>query len=389
MQRQRRVDRGGCIELPLFGIRGRLVRQLAYEVAGMFEELRFPSHVLVDSTALHYIRWTDIVFRERASPWAQVLWSYYLSEQYRRLNGIVNGNWILAKYATYHFLKKLNEKEAKGLAEEAMELAEEAKGLAEEVLLLQAFSHFGIPVERYLREPDRLRYILSNRIVVSMISLFRKAIAYPDFSIARMPVERGVPLGMKRMERPSELPKVLPQDFAEESLFSYLLATNALRVREEYGGIRGYVVYLDKSGSMRGTMPFGGGWVPKISFAAASALALMRFVKRYGGDFTLKFFDTEVHDEVRGPEDLIESLLRIKAEEGTNVTEVLRDARRYEERRIFVVTDGIDEVDENVVKSSKHLDITFIFIKTDNEILSKYFRCVRIERVDPQVLLKV
>ncbi|MEM4501471.1 MAG: hypothetical protein QW512_05010, partial [Thermofilaceae archaeon] len=124
----------------------------------------------------------------------------------------------------------------------------------------------------------------------------------------------------------------------------------------------------------------------------ASALALAYQLRRVGARMILKLFDTEVHDPIADFTQLIDVLLKIKADSGTNISNVLEDAvQHHRNEKIVVVTDGIDEVSEEAVKKAKsaNLDITFVFIKTDNGLLRKSFRCVRIEEAKPSVLLEV
>ncbi|MEM2294162.1 MAG: hypothetical protein QXX41_12890, partial [Nitrososphaerota archaeon] len=129
-----------------------------------------------------------------------------------------------------------------------------------------------------------------------------------------------------------------------------------------------------------------------ISFAAASALALAHQLRRVGAKMTLKLFDVEVHDPITDFNQLIDTLMKIEADSGTNISNVLEDAiKSHREEKVVIVTDGIDEVSPDAVKAAKsaNLDVACIFIKTDNELLRKNFKCIRIEEAKPSILLEV
>ena len=190
---------------------------------------------------------------------------------------------------------------------------------------------------------------------------------------------------------------VLPVEYLDDDLLTYKIASRTVRVSERYGNIQNYVVYLDKSGSMSDDIkyhvsPTQTEYVPKISFAAASALALAYQLKKVGAKMTLKLFDVEVHDPISDFAQLIDTLMKIRADSGTNITNVLEDAvKKHREEKVVIVTDGIDEVSEEAVKKAKsvNLDLTCVFIKTDNELLRKNFKSIRVEEAKPSILLEV
>jgi uncharacterized protein with von Willebrand factor type A (vWA) domain len=107
----------------------------------------------------------------------------------------------------------------------------------------------------------------------------------------------------------------------------------------------------------------------------------------------VKLFDEEVHDPIVDLEEMIDVLLRIRWGRGTDINEVLYDALSYRgtDKRVVVITDGIDEVGEEYVKRAKsyNLDIIFVFIKTDNQLLRQNFPCVHLQEAQPQVMLRI
>jgi uncharacterized protein with von Willebrand factor type A (vWA) domain len=108
-------------------------------------------------------------------------------------------------------------------------------------------------------------------------------------------------------------------------------------------------VFVDKSGSMAEEFDRG---VAKISVAAAMALAFHRVAGA-----RVYLFDTEV--EMVDPRRVVETLLRLGAAGGTDITQVLEEVARIRRRDMvyIVVTDGIDEVDERAIRCVERLGL--------------------------------
>ncbi|MEM2100347.1 MAG: hypothetical protein QXP45_03295 [Thermoproteota archaeon] len=412
-------------------------RSLARSVLSNFllQNKKLPFIVAMDSTIIHFKPWSQIVFNPHVKGgWKTILERYYESDVYKTLNNAVAGDAMLSKYATVHFLNALFKKSEEQLKQIKSKISEKDKGdpvgalmqllsqrtspetnravqaivnalekEAEEVLqdvqVAESFSHIGVPVAQLLEKPDEFREKARNRIIVNLVRfLQRLKREAPSLKQAKMPtLVGGRPLGVKKLQRWSELSSVIPMEYLDEDLLTYKVASRTVRVSERYGNISNYVVYLDKSGSMSDTIvyresPTRYEYVPKISFAAASALALAYQLKKVGARLTLKLFDVEVHDPISDFSQLIDTLLKIRADSGTNISNVLEDAtKNHRDERVIIVTDGIDEVSEEAVKKAKsaNLDIVFVFIKTDNALLKKNFRCIRIEEAKPSILLEV
>ncbi|MEM4029861.1 MAG: hypothetical protein QXO02_08210 [Thermofilaceae archaeon] len=398
---------------------------------------RIPFLVAMDSSIVHYKHWSTIVFNPHVKGgWKAVLEKYYETDAYRKLNSAVAGDPLLAKYATVHFLNALFDeskeqlKRVKTLSEEDKKdpvasllqlldqpgvaatvaagkviaalvaaLEKEAEEILKDIEVAETFSHVGVPAASFLEKPDEFREKARNRIVVHLVRFLRRLRREaPSLKQVRMPtLVGGRPLGVKRLQRWSELSAVLPVELLDEDLLAYRVASRTVRVAERRGFIQDYVVYLDKSGSMTSDIKYRSSPtqvedVPKISFAAASALALAYKLRQVGARMTLKLFDVEVHDPIMDFAQLIDTLMRIKADSGTNISNVLEDAvKNHRDERIIIVTDGIDQVSEESVRRAKSagLDVTFVFIKTDNELLRRNFRCVHIEEARPSILLEV
>jgi len=415
-------------------------RALARSVLSNFllENKKLPFVVAMDSSIVHFKPWSQIVFNPSAkSAWKFILERYYESESYKKLNSVVAGDPMLAKYATVHFLntlfkkskeqlkqlkqqqqQELSEKEKKDPLGSLMELIDkqpspevnkairavvsalekEAEEVLQDIEAIESFSHLGVPVANLLEKPDEFREKARNRIIIYLVKFLQKLRREaPNLKQAKYPtLVGGRPLGVKKIQRWSELSRALPIEYLDDDLLSYRIASRTLRVTEQYGSVSNYVIYLDKSGSMSESIvyresPTRTEYVPKISFATASALALAYQLRRVGAKMTLKLFDVEVHDPITDFAQLIDVLLKIKADSGTNISNVLEDAVQHRNEKIVVVTDGIDDVSEEAVKKAKsaNLDITFVFIKTDNALLKKNFRCIHIEEAKPSILLEV
>ena len=413
-------------------------RSLARSVLSNFllENKKLPFIVAMDSSIIHFKHWPTIVFNPHVKGgWKTILERYYESDAYKTLNNAVAGDPMLAKYATVHFLNTLfkkSEEQLKQIKQSRLSgkdkedpvgslvqlidkqqspetnkavqalisaLEQEAKEVLQDVETIESFSHLGVPVAELLEKPDEFREKARNRIIIHLVKFLQKLRREaPNLKQTKAPtLIGGRPLGIKKIQRWSELSNVLPVEYLDDDLLTYKIASRTVRVSERYGNIQNYVVYLDKSGSMGDDIkyhvsPIQTEYVPKISFAAASALALAYQLKKVGAKMTLKLFDVEVHDPIVDFAQLIDVLVKIRADSGTNITNVLEDAtKNHRDEKVIIVTDGIDEVSEDAVKAAKsaNLDITCIFIKTDNVLLRKNFRCIYVNEAKPNILLEV
>ena len=414
-------------------------RALARSVLTNFllEDKRIPFVAGMDSSIVHYKPWSSIVFNPKVEDgWKAILENYYNSDEYRILNESVAGDPLLSKYATIQFLNTLFEKgreelkrirpdssseelenpidtinrllsseevpiRIKEFLAEALvsDLRKEAERIRRDVEVVESFSLIGVPVAEFLDKPDEFREMVRNKIVVYLVKLLRRAVREaPSLKQTKMPtLIGGRPLGVKRIQRWSELSRVLPLEYLDDDLLAYKIASRTLRVSEQYGGIQNYVVYIDKSGSMAQgiryyTSPVTWESVPKISFATASALALAWRLRQVGAKMTLKFFDVEVHDPISDFKDILDALLRVRAGSGTNLEAVIEDAMNHHlDERVIMITDAIGYVPEDLAKRAKGrgLDLTCVFIKSENEVLRRYFNCVHLREAKPDILLKI
>jgi len=250
----------------------------------------------------------------------------------------------------------------RGLLEEAVEEATravreyaEAKATVGDSLTAltgsggHGFTHEALSVLAFLERPDGFRKRV--RILRAAADVMRRLLAEAPASLTHQQAtsQFGGVSGVTRMTRELQLKDVLPEELATlgvggglaELLFALKLLQKQVMVLERAATVKP-VVFLDKSGSM--AEEFGGN-IPKISAAAGLALALYR---RYGGDIYL--FDTEV--ERVEPRSVVETLLTIGADGGTDISKVLREIAGIGRRdRVYlVVTDAIDEVDSEAIE---------------------------------------
>ncbi len=128
------------------------------------------------------------------------------------------------------------------------------------------------------------------------------------------------------------------------ALFAVKYASKQLMAYQHAVAIKP-VVFVDKSGSMAGTIKAGKyiieGEVPKISVAAGVALAMYR---KYNADVYL--FDTEV--TAVKPADVVNTLLTISADGGTNIDSVIEEINHINKMDYIyiIISDGITEASE-------------------------------------------
>ncbi len=238
------------------------------------------------------------------------------------------------------------EKEAAGcgiaLAKKLDEVAEElkqyvkARGEAEAAVAVlsggRGFSLEGLSIWRFLEDADGYRRRV--RLLKDAAKMFRRFMSTLGEPAGHVASTLGGVSGVTLMTRYEQLIDALPQELAladeAPELFAVKVATKQIAVRERGSKLK-LILYLDKSGSMAGLMPGG---VPKISAAAGLALALYR---KFGAEVYL--FDTEV-DRV-SPRDVVETLLTITADGGTDISRVMEDALRRDGHLYVIISDGI------------------------------------------------
>ena len=201
----------------------------------------------------------------------------------------------------------------------------------------------------YLKNPDEFR----KRVRMLMITkkYFAEFLTAVPTSLQHqqlVSVYGGIN-GVTRMINERQLRDAMPSELslaqlgdAGRALLALKIAQRQLMVYQRSASIKP-VVFVDKSGSM--AERFWGSGVPKISAAAGLALALH---KKLGADVYL--FDTECR--AIEPAKVVEVLMTISADGGTNIDPVLEEIMRIgkPEYSYIVVSDGITEASEDVLK---------------------------------------
>jgi uncharacterized protein with von Willebrand factor type A (vWA) domain len=221
----------------------------------------------------------------------------------------------------------------------------EARGEAEAAVAVlsggRGYSLEGLSIWRFLSDPDGFRRRI--KLLKDAAKMFRRFMSTFSEPAEQVSSLWGGISGVTLMRRYEQLIDATPYELAiaDESpeLFAVKVATKQITVRERGTKLR-LMVYLDKSGSMAEEMEGG---VPKISAAAGLALALHR---RFNAEVHL--FDTEV-DRV-APKDVLETLLKIWAYGGTDISPVMETALRAPSNSLHVIiSDGITDAPKELV----------------------------------------
>ena len=388
--------------------------------------------MVTDSFIMHYKDWQNIVFNPNAGgSWSKVLEKYYETDEFKKLNENVSSQPLFSKLATFNFLKKTFEsarnrsrqslapKEAEdvqqnpgnffnyldqqgngnpgrqaqkqieeaiaAISRSAEEAAEETNGMA---MTMNAFSHIGIPLLEF-GDADDIRRMASNRIIVSMAKILKKlSTAEGGRNTVKPSPVRGVPVGVKMLQSWSEIPDILPTEMLNEDLLSYKIASRSVSVRERHTSISDYVIYLDKSGSMGGSMQYEDESVPKISFACACILAMASQLRRAGGKMALIPFESDVHEPITDFAEIVKMALFIRDGGGTNITKVLDDSLRYRDARVILVSDGIDSVSEESAKRAGQEGMSAVLLHTRSPVIEKHLKSTYIEKFKGNFLLE-
>ncbi len=246
----------------------------------------------------------------------------------------------------------------------------EARQEAEDAAAILAGGHGyslnGISIWSFYEKPDEFRRRV--RLLAGAALALRRFSNVLPASLSHQASESlwGGVDGVTKMSRYSQLAEVPPSELAlshvSRALFAVKLVQMSLTVYRRAVAVK-YVVFVDKSGSMAEALTgeslgpgdsklreFLGGTeriaVPKISLAAGLALALYR---RFNAEMYL--FDTEV--ERASPKEVINTLLTIKADGGTNIGAVMEEMMKIDrpDNVYLIVSDGITEADKELTKT--------------------------------------
>lgn len=236
----------------------------------------------------------------------------------------------------------------KGITMELMDylrVKQEAEAAAAQLAGGCGYSLYGVSVWSFLQSPDEFRRRVW--LLTSAVHALKRFMRILPTSLSSQHLESpwGGVDGVTKMKQYWQMREALPSELAIIHVSNLLFAVKAtqmnLAVYRHSAAIRP-VVFVDKSGSMAERLS---GDIAKISLAAGLALALYR---RYGA--TVYLFDTEV--EKVSPREVVEALLRIKADGGTNIGEVMQVALRiYRPENIYIIiSDGITDASPELTR---------------------------------------
>jgi uncharacterized protein with von Willebrand factor type A (vWA) domain len=364
----------------------KLMRQLARVTPKIYQ-----AH---DAFLMHYQPY-DVVMRslkksnKAAAVWHMIVKQAVTRGEFLDVNSFTRGSVELSILAAYQFLRavfehiwdrkveQLQEKRAKGEvtdeqlareleenvisreafkeavkeavkeAKEAVEEYAESRATAEAALAsLGGAGGFGyaldaISVLRFLQKPDdfrkRVRLLKYARVYAA-----RFAATLPtSFSHEQVASQAGGVWGVGRMNAASRFSDILPAELAllssphpaVRAYFAAKLASRQLVAYTRATALRP-VLFIDKSGSM--AEGYYREEVPKISVAAGLAFAMHR---KFGA--TVYLFDTEL-TPVK-PKEIVNTLLTIEADGGTDVDPVLKEIVRLGKGDYvyIIISDGI------------------------------------------------
>ena len=388
------------------------------------------------------------------SVWKDTLQQYYETDEYRKLNDNVAGDGMLSKLATLGYIDKVvgvaqqysqtnqnfqqtppqqgqqgqsgqqpgqqpgqqgngqqqidlsqffnqlnqvqNNPNQKNLAASVQRsLAQAGQQAAEESAQLAAvavgFSHYGLPILKF-GDPDDIRSTLSNKVIVALLRVLKKLGSSDEGRSGAQPsARRGIPIGAKRMRSFSEIPDILPVEHMNPALFNYRLINRKVQVRQRFSSMNDYLVYLDVSASMNwGAFQVDGMNVPNISYAAGCVIAMTMHLAKNGAKLTLKPFGSTVYEEINDKIEIIKTCLKLQANDGTNLQKVFEDSFQYRDRKIVIISDGIDNIqDEAVLKRVARNDVSAILLNTEAPQLEKYVKVNKVDSFSGNFLMKV
>jgi len=228
-----------------------------------------------------------------------------------------------------------------------VEARREAEAAAAVLAGGEGYSLEGLSIWHFMQNPDAFRRRV--RLLAAAAAAFRRFTKMIPASLKRLKVESpwGGLHGVTLMRQYSQLKEALPSELAlaqvAPALFAAKLAQKSLAVYGRAAELK-YVVFLDKSGSMADPL-YGAQAAAKISLAAGLGLALYRRTNA-----EVYFFDTEV--ERVGPREVVSTLLRIKADGGTNIGRVMEEVLRIDkpDNRYVIISDGITDAPPELVR---------------------------------------
>jgi len=249
--------------------------------------------------------------------------------------------------ATENALNLVTEyREAKESAEEAISLLGGGQGGT-------SFDKEALSVIRFLSTPDWFRERV--KILRYARQFYTRFLTAVPTSLTHQQITStyGGVNGVTRMFSEKQISDILPSELAlaqlgdaGKALLALKVVQKQLMVFQRSASVKP-VIFVDKSGSMAGSLTNRRGEeiAPKISIASGLALALQR---KLNADIYL--FDTEI--EKVNPTRIVDVLLKIRADGGTDIDPVLEEIMRIGKNDYIyiIISDGITEASKEVLK---------------------------------------
>ncbi|MCI4408397.1 MAG: hypothetical protein JHC26_04850 [Thermofilum sp.] len=208
-------------------------------------------------------------------------------------------------------------------------------------------------VVQFLKEPEefrkRVRLLKYARIFTSRFT----AMLPTTFAHEQAVSVFGGINGVGKMNSYTVLGDVLPYEIAllstnspvARAIFAVKYVSQQLMAYQHATAMKP-IVFLDKSGSMAEN--YSAEFIPKISVASGLAFAMHRKF-----DAPIYLFDTDI--VAVKPKDIVQMLLTIKADGGTNIDPVLEEIMRIGKKEYIyiVISDGITSADDDVLEKFK------------------------------------
>jgi len=241
------------------------------------------------------------------------------------------------------------------------------------------FSNDALSLLKYMQSPDDLRQrIKMLKDTFTWLRNFNTELP-ASFKKSQLASDQGEVNRIEKLMKETQIPRMISSEYSylalaarnnslAKLLFAMRYVNKELLVYRGSASPKAYL-YIDKSGSMSENLE----GVPKISLAAGLGLAMLRKFD----DSKIFMFDTEITEVNKNK--IVQTLLTISADGGTNITEVLQRIKEIDDRKTIhiVISDGVDEVSEDVINSipaELRKRIVFILIEANAPQWMESFR---------------
>ena len=275
--------------------------------------------------------------------------------------------------------------------QQIQEYKEDRKEMQQLMMMLgnggNGFSNDALSLLKYMQSPDELRMrIKILKDTFTWLRNFNTELP-ASFKKAQLSSDQGEINRIEKLMKETQITHMISGEYSylalaaarnddlAKLLFAMRYVNKELLVYRGSASPKAYL-YIDKSGSMSEGLE----GVPKISLAAGLGLAMLRKFD----DAKIFMFDTEVTEVDKNK--IVQTLLTISADGGTNITEVLQRIKEIDDRKTIhiVISDGVDEVSESVINSipaELRRRIIFILIEANAPQWMKNFRHWMVESI--------